>query len=73
MPDSGGKRISMHEDPAQASLAMGRLTRSSAEDDIMVLLAHEGQVKGVIPNWPEAMNDWKVKGYKQKKEDPATE
>lgn len=59
----------MHEDPAQALLAMGRLTRLSAEDNVMVLLAHEGQVKGVIPDWPEPLNDWKARGYKEKKED----
>jgi hypothetical protein len=70
MPGSGGKRVSTHDNPALATLAVGRLTRMSAEDNIMVLLAHEGQVKCVIPDWPEALDDWRAKGFKEKKENP---
>ena len=48
------------------------LTRMSIEENIMVLLAHEGQVKGVIPDWPESLDNWKANGFKEKKENPHT-
>jgi hypothetical protein len=72
MPNTNGSRISMHENPTEAYVAIGRLTRMSIEENIMVLLAHEGQVKGVIPDWPESLDNWKANGFKEKKENPYT-
>ncbi|KAH8080931.1 beta-lactamase-like protein [Filobasidium floriforme] len=72
MPNTNGSRISMHENPTEAYVSIGRLSRMSMEENIMVLLAHEGQVKGVIPDWPESLDNWKANGFKEKKENPHT-
>lgn len=58
----------MDEDPLVNTQNVGRLTRLSAEDNIMVILAHEGEVEAVLPTWPRDLGDWKVNGWKEEKE-----
>lgn len=58
----------MDEDPIVNTQSVSRLTRLSAEDNIMVILAHEGEVEGVLPVWPESINQWRRNGWKEKKE-----
>lgn len=58
----------MDEDPLVNTQNVGRLTRLSAEDNIMVVLAHEGEVEGVLPIWPKDINQWMVNGWKEEKE-----
>lgn len=39
----------------------------SAEENVMVLLAHEAEAE-ILPRWPEKLNDWMKEGWKVKKE-----
>jgi hypothetical protein len=69
-PKSEGSKelTSLDDDPIVNTQNIGRLTRLSAEDDIMVLLAHEGEVEEILPVWPEDLGRWKVRGWKEEKE-----
>lgn len=58
----------MDEDPLVNTQNVGRLTRLSAEENIMVILAHEGEVEGVLPIWPRDICQWKTQGWKEEKE-----
>jgi hypothetical protein len=58
----------MDEDPVVNTQSVSRLTRLSAEENIMVILAHEGEVEGVLPVWPRNINQWKANGWKEEKE-----
>jgi hypothetical protein len=40
----------------------------SAEENVMVVLAHEIPAGEVLPRWPETINEWKEKGLKDTKE-----
>jgi hypothetical protein len=58
----------LDDDPVENTVSISRLTRMSAEDNVMVLLAHEGQVENVLPEWPETLDNWKTNGLKRQKE-----
>lgn len=60
--------VKMTADPVVRAKNMGQLTRMSAEDNVMVLLAHEPEAEAVLPLWPETANDWRAKGYKRQKQ-----
>lgn len=47
---------------------IGTLTRMSAEDNVMVLLAHEAPAVDVLPRWPKTLNGWKKEGWKDEKQ-----
>lgn len=66
--DGSEKLTTMDEDPIVNTQSVSRLTRLSAEDNIMVILAHEGEVEGVLPVWPESINQWRKNGWKEEKE-----
>jgi len=55
-------------DPPVLAKTIGGMTRMSKEDNIMVLMAHERQALGVLPEFPESLNDWKNKAWKEAKE-----
>ncbi|ORY29316.1 beta-lactamase-like protein [Naematelia encephala] len=55
-------------DPKLATYTIGQLSRMSAEDNVMVLLAHEGEVEGVVKTYPDDLAGWKVGGWKEEKE-----
>jgi hypothetical protein len=55
-------------DPALATYTIGQLTRMSAEENVMVLLAHEGEAEGVVDVYPGDLGEWKAKGWKEAKE-----
>jgi hypothetical protein len=67
-PDGSGELTTMDEDPLVNTQSVGRLTRLSAEDNIMVILAHESEVEGVLPIWPRDLAEWKVNGWKEEKD-----
>lgn len=58
--------------PELATYTIGQLTRMSKEDNVMVILAHEGQVDGVVDQYPGDLSQWKQKGWKAKKEEGVT-
>jgi hypothetical protein len=44
------------------------MTRMSAEENVMVILAHEMEIEGVADFWPGDLSGWKQKGWKEEKE-----
>jgi hypothetical protein len=40
----------------------------SAEENVMVILAHEMEIEGVVDFWPGDLSAWKKKRWKQEKE-----
>ncbi len=59
-------------DPLAANQTISRLTRMSAEQNVMVLLAHEVEAGGVLPLFPDdgsGLRDWQAQGWKAKKEE----
>jgi hypothetical protein len=54
--------------PAQATWTIGQLTRMSMEENVMVILAHEGEVEGVVDVYPGDVREWMEKGWKGAKE-----
>ncbi|WVR09064.1 hypothetical protein IAU60_006125 [Kwoniella sp. DSM 27419] len=59
-------------DPPLLTYTIGQLTRMSAEDNVMVVLAHEGQIDGVVDLYPGDLSHWKDKGWKEAKEREVT-
>jgi hypothetical protein len=51
--------------PSQNTWTIGQLTRMSMENDVMVVLAHEGEAEGVLDEWPKDLGGWKEKGWKE--------
>ncbi|WVQ62538.1 uncharacterized protein L199_000680 [Kwoniella botswanensis] len=56
-------------DPELATYTIGQLTRMSKEDNVMVILAHEGQVDGIVDKYPGDLSLWQARGWKAKKEE----
>ncbi|KAK0452797.1 beta-lactamase-like protein [Desarmillaria tabescens] len=57
---------SAYADPETASETITKLGKLDASPDILVLIAHDCTAPGVIDEFPESMNDWKEKGWKEK-------
>ena len=55
-------------DPPLATYTIGQLTRMSSESNVLVILAHETEVEGVVDFYPSNLNSWKEKGWKEAKE-----
>lgn len=68
LPVINGK-VSLAIDPPLATYTIGQMTRMSAEENVMVILAHETEVEGVVDMWPGDLGAWKEKGWKEKKEE----
>jgi hypothetical protein len=51
-----------------ATYTIGQMTRMSAEENVMVILAHEMEIEGVVDFWPGDLSAWKKKRWKQEKE-----
>jgi hypothetical protein len=60
--------VSLAIDPALATYTIGQMTRMSAEDNVMVILAHEMEIDEVVDFWPGDLSGWKEKGWKEEKE-----
>jgi hypothetical protein len=45
---------------------MRKMTEFDANNEVLVLLAHDNEIKGVLDFWPKTLNDWKTKGWKEK-------
>jgi hypothetical protein len=67
LPVIDGK-VSLAIDPAVATYTIGQMTRMSAEENVMVILAHEMEIEGVVDFWPGDLSGWKEKGWKEEKE-----
>ncbi len=58
----------MDLDPELATETIGRVTRMHQEENCCVLLAHEEGVDEILPVYPERLNGWREKGWKEEKE-----
>jgi len=45
---------------------MHKMSEFDANEDVLVLLAHDPDVKDVVDLWPLPLTDWKAKGWKEK-------
>ncbi|KAG7443893.1 uncharacterized protein BT62DRAFT_1078088 [Guyanagaster necrorhizus] len=57
---------SSYADPEIARETITKLSTLDTSPDILVLIAHDCTVPGVIDEFPESVNDWKAKGWKEK-------
>ncbi|KAG7444003.1 uncharacterized protein BT62DRAFT_901533, partial [Guyanagaster necrorhizus] len=57
---------SAYADPKIATETITKLGKLDASPDILVLIAHDCTVPNVIDEFPESVNDWKAKGWKEK-------
>ncbi|SJK99463.1 uncharacterized protein ARMOST_02765 [Armillaria ostoyae] len=55
-----------HADPEAARTTIAKLGKFDANPDILVIVAHDATVPAVIDEFPEALNEWKTKGWKEK-------
>lgn len=54
----------MLSDPAAAQETVRKITELDAAENIFVILAHDGSLKGHIDFFPLAINEWRAKGLK---------
>ncbi|WWC91213.1 uncharacterized protein L201_006155 [Kwoniella dendrophila CBS 6074] len=66
-------KVQFAEDPIKATFVVGQLTRMTQEDNVMVILAHEKEVKDVVDYHPNDIAKWKEMGWKEQKERKVTE
>ncbi|KAK0209335.1 beta-lactamase-like protein [Desarmillaria ectypa] len=57
---------SAYADLPTARSTITKLGKLDASPDILVIIAHDATVPGVIDEFPESLNDWKAKGWKDK-------
>ncbi len=46
-----------------ATETMGKLQELDCLENVMVVIAHDSTVRDNVPVFPEALNDWKEKGW----------
>jgi hypothetical protein len=54
----------IYDDPALRDTVV-KDEELDANDDVFTLIAHDWSLKGVINEWPESLNGWREKGWKQ--------
>jgi glyoxylase-like metal-dependent hydrolase (beta-lactamase superfamily II) len=55
-----------HKDPASAKITIRKTQALHLDPSIFVALAHDAQIDGVVPLYPEALNGWRTLGLKGK-------
>jgi hypothetical protein len=63
----------MHEQPPVSYQTIARLSRMDAEPNIFVTVAHETEMLGSFPTFPQTLNGWKEAGLKEKRKEKARE
>ncbi|PKS05428.1 hypothetical protein jhhlp_008804 [Lomentospora prolificans] len=53
-------------DPVLAMETIGHMQEFDVNDNIFVIIAHDRDVRDLVPHFPEKLNDWKEKGYAKK-------
>ncbi|KAI9667327.1 MAG: hypothetical protein M1821_000142 [Bathelium mastoideum] len=61
-PDGKGPNEDIHE----AKRSVEKMQQFDADDNVLVVIAHDASLLDVLEYWPQAANDWKVKGWKEK-------
>ena len=60
------KNPGISHDFGEATRSMRKMAEIDANENVLVLLAHDPEMKGVVDFWPRTLNDWKSKGWKEK-------
>ncbi|KAK0470335.1 uncharacterized protein EV420DRAFT_1634763 [Desarmillaria tabescens] len=55
-----------HAEPEVARTTIAKLAKLDMSPDILVIIAHDATVPAVIDEFPEILNKWKEKGWKEK-------
>ncbi|KAJ7626806.1 hypothetical protein FB45DRAFT_1081614 [Roridomyces roridus] len=56
---------SFYADPAAAAVSLQKVVNFDADEDVLVLVAHDASVVGSLPFFPKSLNGWKDQGLKQ--------
>ncbi|CAE6438746.1 unnamed protein product [Rhizoctonia solani] len=59
---SGGVSV----EPAVAQKSLDKLTGFDCYEDIFTIIAHDATLLDVVDFFPKSLNDWKVRGYREK-------
>ncbi|KAI9002508.1 hypothetical protein DFJ74DRAFT_695862 [Hyaloraphidium curvatum] len=57
--------LSVHLDDTQAYTTMAKLARMDAEDNVIVIVAHETELDGTLPMYPKDAHGWKEGKWKE--------
>ncbi len=57
---------SVYKDYEATMRSLGHLVRLDADPDVLMVIAHDGTAPGVVEDFPESVNGWKEKGWKEK-------
>ncbi|KAH7333948.1 hypothetical protein B0J17DRAFT_696371 [Rhizoctonia solani] len=52
--------------PPEAQKSLNKLTDFDCYDNILTIIAHDEELLDVVDFFPKTLNDWKVKGYREK-------
>ena len=58
--------LSVYADVAKARETLEKVAKLDACPDVLFLIAHDSTVPGNIDEFPESLNGWKAKGWKEK-------
>ncbi|KAJ9615635.1 hypothetical protein H2200_001710 [Cladophialophora chaetospira] len=53
-----------HKDPADARATIGKTQALHANESVFVALAHDAQIDGIVPFYPQVLNGWRANGLK---------
>lgn len=59
------KEVGTH-DMVAANESRAKLMDFDASDDVLVLIAHDNDIKDIVDFYPGTLNEWKAKGWKEK-------
>lgn len=57
---------SAYEDRETSIVSQAKLAKLDASPDVFVVLAHDGSLDGILELFPESLNGWKEKGWKER-------
>lgn len=61
----GDKRYALVYDEPALRDSVRKDEELDAHDNVFTLIAHDWTLKGVIPEWPQALNGWREEGWKE--------
>ena len=57
--------LGVYQDIEASKKSICGLQQFDGADDVLILLAHDTSIEGVIKTFPHALNDWKQQGYRE--------
>ena len=59
-------QLGFHKDPVNARKTIGKSQLLHSNESIFVALAHDAQIDGIVPLYPQPLNGWRAAGLKSK-------